>query len=175
MSITIYRASDHYRVLGVDQHADGAAIHRAYRALARRFHPDVTGDDTTMKIVNVAWDVLRDPRRRAVYDQERAPASGTIVAASPTAPVPDDVGPAPGEPFGPVLTYGRYAGWSLGEVGRMDAGYLEWLRHAPGYRWLSDDIDSVLRALEPSPPPPHPPERRQSRGGFARFASALRG
>ena len=173
MSVTIYRASDHYRVLGVDPRADGAAIHRAYRDLARRFHPDVTGDDTTMKIVNVAWDVLRDPRRRAEYDEERAPGSSTIVAPSPTESVSEDVGPAPGEPFGPVLTYGRYAGWSLGEIGRIDVGYLEWLRHAPGYRWLSDDIDTVLKSLEPSPLPP--PERQRSRGGFARFASALRG
>jgi curved DNA-binding protein CbpA len=172
VSVTAYRASDHYRVLGVDPRADGAAIHRAYRALARRFHPDVTGDDSTMKIVNVAWDVLRDPRRRAEYDQERTPGSSTIVPPAPSTSAADHVGPAPGKPSGPVLTYGRYSGWSLGEIARIDAGYLEWLRHAPGYRWLRDDIDAVLREVAPTPPPP---QRPQSRGGFARFASALRG
>ena len=40
-------------------------------------------------------------------------------------------GPPPGRPSGTVLNFGRYAGWSLGEVARHDIEYIEWLDRAP--------------------------------------------
>ena len=172
---TMYKADDHYRLLGVDPRAEHAVIHRAYRDLARQFHPDVTGDDATMKLVNVAWDVLRDNDRRATYDQERTPAPTTIKAPASTVSVPSSAGPPPGKPSGTVMTYGRYEGWSLGEIARLDPGHLEWLRHSPGYRWLRDEIDAVLATIEPSPVFELTRDRSRRRGGFARFASALRG
>jgi curved DNA-binding protein CbpA len=132
---------DYYRILGVDSRADLDVIHRAYRDLARRFHPDMTGDDAQMKVINVAWFVLRDDQRRASYDLGRPGASDPIPAPAPT---PHHAGPAPGNPSGPVLTYGRYEGWSLGEVARIDPDYLDWLRHSPGYRWLRADVDAAL-------------------------------
>jgi len=167
----MFSAADYYRILGVDSRAEHATIHRAYRELARRFHPDAIGDDTTMKLVNGAWDVLGDAVRRASYDQERAQVSTTI-AAPATMVVPRHAGPPPGKPSGSVLTYGRYEGWSLGEIVRIDPAHLEWMRNAPGYRWLQAEVDGVLGTLEPPPPVR---ERSRPRGGFARFARAPRG
>lgn len=164
--MTTRERRDYYGLLGVDPRAERAAIHRAYRDMARRFHPDVTGDESTMKMINAAWDVLRDAARRATYDAERgAPVQATIAAAAPAPSQPDHAGPPPGHPNGPVLTYGRYEGWSLGEIGAVDPAYLEWLREAPGYRWLRGDVDAVLKTLEPDPPAPEP--SRPSRRGFA--------
>jgi curved DNA-binding protein CbpA len=166
----MYQAADYYRILGVDPGAERATIHRAYRDLARQFHPDMIGDDTTMKLLNVAWDVLRDAARRARYDHGRPPAPTTIVTPATTT-VPRHAGRPPGKPSGSVLTYGRYEGWSLGEIARADPTYLEWLGKAPGYRWLQAEIDEVLGTLQPPPPVRERPRPR----GLARFTSALRG
>jgi curved DNA-binding protein CbpA len=62
-----------YDFLGVSPDADADAIHHAYRAAARRLHPDTAesgaaGDDEAMRALNEAWAVLRDPARRAAYD-----------------------------------------------------------------------------------------------------------
>jgi hypothetical protein len=61
---------------------------------------------------------------------------------------PDGTGAAgrpPGNPSGSVLTFGRYAGWSLGEIGRTDGEYLEWLDRMPIGRPYRDEIDALLR------------------------------
>ena len=55
-------------------------------------------------------------------------------------------GPPPGRPSGTVLTFGRYAGWSLGEIARRDLEYLEWLDRAPIGRNHRQEIDQILRA-----------------------------
>jgi curved DNA-binding protein CbpA len=142
--------ADYYRLLGVDARADPETIHRAYRDQARRFHPDLTGDDVMMKVVNVAWHVLRDADRRALYDAERIPVSAPIPAPAPSEHTASDPGPPPGKPSGRVVDYGRYKGWSLGEIARVDPNYLEWLREAPGYRWLRADVDAALDSLRAS-------------------------
>ncbi|HEY4633861.1 MAG TPA: hypothetical protein VIH00_08100, partial [Candidatus Limnocylindrales bacterium] len=54
-------------------------------------------------------------------------------------------GPPPGNPSGSVLNFGRYAGWSIGEVARRDLEYLEWLDRAPIGRQYRDEIDTYLR------------------------------
>lgn len=54
-------------------------------------------------------------------------------------------GPPPGNPSGSVLTFGRYAGWSIGELGRRDLEYLEWLDRVPIGRQYRDEIDQILR------------------------------
>lgn len=75
-------------------------------------------------------------------------------------------GPPPGNPSGTVLGFGRYAGWSIGEVGRRDIEYLEWLDRVPIGRAHRDEIDQILRragrrrAAEP--------ESTQRRGLFRR-------
>lgn len=55
-------------------------------------------------------------------------------------------GPPPGRPSGSVLNFGRFAGWSLGEIGRADLEYLEWLDRVPIGRPYRDEIDAILRA-----------------------------
>ena len=59
-----------YAVLGVDPDADTATIRRAYRALARRHHPDFGGDTRYMARINDAWHVISHPERRADYDRQ---------------------------------------------------------------------------------------------------------
>ncbi len=160
-----FKDHDHYRLLGVDPRASTREIHRAYRDLARRFHPDVTGDEATMKLMNIAWHELRDGGRRAEYDRDRNQRQTTIASGS---------GPAARKPSGTVLTYGRYAGWSPGQIADVDPAYLEWLQEAPGYRWLRAEINAALAAVEPARGV-REGDRPQPRGKFARFAGALRG
>lgn len=66
--------TSHYRTLGVDPEADPVVIRSAYLALMRRYHPDGGGaeaDPAQAKAVTAAWEVLRDPARRAAYDEAR--------------------------------------------------------------------------------------------------------
>ena len=60
---------DHYNTLGVSKNASDSEIKSAYRRLAMEHHPDKTGgDDTRFKQINEAYDTLKDPERRAAYD-----------------------------------------------------------------------------------------------------------
>ena len=54
-------------------------------------------------------------------------------------------GPPPGQPSGSVVTFGRYSGWSLGEIARFNLEYLEWLDRTPIGRMYRDEIDAILR------------------------------
>jgi curved DNA-binding protein len=64
---------DYYKILGVDKNASEQDIKRAYRKLARKYHPDVNPNDpqaeARFKEINEAHEVLRDPEKRAKYDQ----------------------------------------------------------------------------------------------------------
>ncbi len=55
-------------------------------------------------------------------------------------------GAPPGNPSGSVMNFGRYGGWSLGEIARRDLEYLEWLDRMPIGRPYRDEIDVLLRA-----------------------------
>ncbi len=54
-------------------------------------------------------------------------------------------GPPPGQPSGSVINFGRYSGWSLGEIARRDLEYLEWLDRMTIGRPYRDEIDAILR------------------------------
>jgi curved DNA-binding protein CbpA len=148
-----------------------------------------------MAAINAAWEILRDPARRASFDLARRlarreaeaestpggarPATAPSPRPAPTGPGspprrPEEVssdwssgrstqgtgydpsrmrtadafaaaGPPPGDPSGSVLNFGRYAGWSLGEIARRDLEYMEWLDRMPIGRIYRDEIDAILR------------------------------
>jgi curved DNA-binding protein len=63
---------DYYEILGVTRGADADEVKRAYRKLARKFHPDVSKEknaEDKFKEVQEAYEVLRDSDKRAAYDQ----------------------------------------------------------------------------------------------------------
>jgi molecular chaperone DnaJ len=61
---------DYYEVLGVSKSASADEVKRAYRKLAMQHHPDKHGgDDTQFKEIGEAYEVLKDPQKKAAYDQ----------------------------------------------------------------------------------------------------------
>ncbi|MEA3508666.1 MAG: DnaJ domain-containing protein, partial [Synergistota bacterium] len=62
---------DYYETLGVSKDATQEQIQKAYRKLARKYHPDANKSDSAQdrfKEVNEAYEVLRDPEKRKKYD-----------------------------------------------------------------------------------------------------------
>ncbi len=172
---------DPYRVLDIGSEASQESVREAYRALARRFHPDVADDpeaQSRMVRINAAWELLSDADRRAEWDlangnstapqndhpmaPQRASQPNTDTTDSPTygeyepggrawhpstAPGTGGAGAPPGRPSGSVMAVGRHIGWSLGEIARVDPGYLLWLDSMPEGRPYADEIDALLRRL----------------------------
>jgi curved DNA-binding protein len=69
------RFKDYYDVLGVKPDATADEIKSVYRKLARKFHPDVSKEknaEERFKDINEAFEALKEPERRAAYDQARA-------------------------------------------------------------------------------------------------------
>ena len=64
---------DYYEILGVDKSSDENTIKKAYRQLAKKYHPDMNPGDAEAEVkfkeVNEAYDVLSDPDKKAKYDQ----------------------------------------------------------------------------------------------------------
>lgn len=104
--------SNPYRVLGVHSGASQQDITRAYRRAAQRVHPDTQPNDpqaaAQFQILADAYDVLRDPRRRAEYNRthlDDEPSSQAIQPRRTGSPAPwPPASPPPGQPVwaGPV-------------------------------------------------------------------------
>ena len=73
MNAVVDMAQDYYDILGVGKDADEAELKKAYRKLAMQYHPDRNpGDEAAekkFKEINEAYDVLKDPQKRAAYNQ----------------------------------------------------------------------------------------------------------
>jgi len=97
---------DYYATMGVARDATAEQIKQAYRRLARRYHPDVSKDpdaEARFKEVGEAYEVLRDPEKRAAYDQLGS-------------------GPRPGEQFRPPPDWGAGFGFRQGARPAGDDG-----------------------------------------------------
>ncbi len=145
-----------YEVLRVAPDADMATVRAAYRRLARINHPDVGGDEDVMRALNKAWTVLRDPARRRNYD--RSLVHPELALEDPdqpyvaTAPAEPDVPTPVGRPSGTVLGFGRYRGWSIGQLAAHDPDYLLWLDRTSMGRAYHREIHDTLAARRPAEP-----------------------
>jgi curved DNA-binding protein CbpA len=248
---------DPYHVLGVTHDASDAEIKRRWRALAREHHPDRAASEsetahrltTRMARINAAYDMLRDPVRRARYDampQSRraaraeawddaaasAPANGRrgpvgpppppptrpvtarfdttatfqprnattsrggsplrghpplprdrfaqndLRASTPTGPVERRAtgrvpsGPSLDEARETVLEFGRFHGYTLGEVADLEPTYIDWIAHTitrdrdlvRGARVIQADLDErgVSRDMRPQRPGATPREHMRA-------------
>ena len=139
---------DPYRILQVQPDADPDVVKAAYRVLARKVHPDATTpmgevEERRMTDLNWAYATVRDPVKRAVWESDRRRAPPPTPGESSTHGAPRSPLNATGA--GARLDFGRYEGWTLGEVAQRDPDYLDWLRrHASGARYR-DAIDILLR------------------------------
>jgi curved DNA-binding protein CbpA len=84
-------------------------------------------------------DVSRD------WTSGRSTVGGGYDPSMRTADGDGAAGPPPGNPSGSVLNFGRYSGWSLGEIARGDLEYIEWLDRTPIGRPYREEIDGILR------------------------------
>lgn len=166
----------YYQVLMVDPSADQDVMGVVYRRLAQRYHPDHDPSDEArqrMTEINQAWQVLRDVEKRAKYDREltnrRDRRSGDrYIRRTPVDPPPEpgggqapatgarpaaesaygEAGPPPrGIARGTVLEFGRYKGWSIGQIATHDPDFLEWLQRSPSGRQYRAEIATYLARL----------------------------
>ena len=118
---------DYYETLGVEPSAGEAEIKTAYRRLARKYHPDVSkeaGAEEKFKAVNEAYEALRDPQKRAAYDQLRAG------------------GYRPGDEVPPPGSYGGYDGY--GGAGHADFDFDEIFAGGGAGGGFSDFFEQVF-------------------------------
>ncbi len=94
-------------------------------------------------------------RRRPQHSDPSSPTQAEDAERKATAYQPYDrpvqrdgtgaAGRPPGRPMGSVLDFGRHLGWSIGEIARVDPGYLVWLEGRPEGKPYLAEIDSLLR------------------------------
>lgn len=146
----MHEQADLYRVLGVGRGATAEEIRRAYRRLARQHHPDLTSDPDGPRhfaAASRAYEVLRDPVRRARYDH--------VVPPPPTSPLRD----RPPRPTRAVPPTGQIRRQGVLELSPSEAAHLAHfpmvLRDAHGQAILlpagTSDGDRVTIVYEGQP------------------------
>ena len=137
---------NYYEILGVNSSATIEEIRRAYRVLARRYHPDVNpGKQTADKFrqISEAYEVLSDPVKRNHFDTELG-----------------------GQPFS-----GRLKGYGKTAFERAEAG-----TRSARERYHRAKFGAFKPEPQPVPePPPQKPQPRKEAGGFGQFLSAAAG
>ena len=154
---TLPSVTDLYEVLQVARAAEPEVVKAAFRALARKHHPDAGGSVAKMKAINDAWGVLGDSVKRAAYDLTgRIPASDgdrrrtNRRKTSDRRSAPPSTRPNGRDPMRRAtaaeggLDFGRYAGWTIRDLAKHDPDYLEWLRRTPIGRPFTAQIEEVL-------------------------------
>jgi len=158
-----------YRVLARKYHPDHGGD-RA-RMIAINDAWDILGDPARRASYDAAWaaaertagasgqapateaaagasrDGPSSPAARPSAPSGAAPGGGTGPAWSTQVNAESGIpsaGPPPGNPSGTVLDFGRYRGWSTGEIARHDLDYIEWLRRATIGRPLKAELEALL-------------------------------
>jgi curved DNA-binding protein CbpA len=138
---------DPYAILQVVPTAEQEVIQGAFKALAFKYHPDRDGSRRAaekMTQLNHAYSLLRDATSRANFDRSRR---ATIAGISVAATARPRSAPPPVAASGSVLSFGRYAGWSLRDLARHDPDYVLWLsRHSSGIRYRTE-IYTILGTM----------------------------
>jgi curved DNA-binding protein len=115
---------DYYQILGVKRAATADEIKTAYRRLARKYHPDVSKEKNAeehFKEVQEAYEVLRDPQKRAAYDQLGA----EWKSGQQFRPPPDWGGGFEFDGAAPGARAGRGAGRARSQGGAQEGGFDE--------------------------------------------------
>lgn len=140
---------DPYEILQVHRKAEPEVIRAAYRALARKYHPDFGGEPSRMVSITEAWATLGDAERRAAYDAQsvrthtRRATDRKSAAPAPPNGIADRRGQDRAA-TGSVIDFGRYAGWTVDTLVNHDPEYLEWLARTPIGRRLTSEIETAL-------------------------------
>jgi DnaJ-class molecular chaperone len=116
--------ADYYETLGVARDATPEAIKKAYRAMARKHHPDVNPGDKTaekkFKQIQQAYDILSDPEKRALYDRYGTAAFEGMAAAGPRTSASEWTARF-GEPGGETIDFSEFFG-PFGAAGAQAGG-----------------------------------------------------
>lgn len=160
--------NDPYEVLQVHRRAEPEVIRAAYRALARKHHPDFGGEPGRMVVITEAWAILGNAERRTAHDAQALKSQSRRAtdrkASAPAAGQGDNANGAGPNRSGSssVIDFGRYAGWTVGSLVNHDPDYLEWLARTQTGRRLTVEIEEALArrasqaaALRPAPQPAH--------------------
>ena len=141
----------YYKVLMLAEIADQEIISTVYRKLAQRYHPDVDLSPEAarrMAELNEAYATLRNPQLRHNYDTwlaaRRDRRTNDRLVRHPSEIAFGAAGPPVGPAQGSVLEFGRYSGWTLGQIKRRDPEFLEWLMRAPAGRQYRAEIERMI-------------------------------
>ena len=144
-----------YNVLGVARDADLPEIHAAYRRRAKQAHPDLSSDHLDVRFdmveINLAWEVLSDPQRRADYDchlAQRQPSQGHAHKPRPTGRS-QDRGPWEAAVPAGFVAYPRPHQWMAYGLTRVLCAEGNRLHQGLSLSAMSTDL-SGLDALAPS-------------------------
>ena len=101
-----------------------------------------------MAEINDAYAVLKAPVKRAAYDAElqsrRDRRAADRLVHRPGDLAYGQAGTPPGPAEGSVVEFGRYRGWTLGQIKRADPDFLEWLMRVPSGRQYRQEIAALL-------------------------------